>query len=638
MTAVLLPLLPALAAGTTVFLRTRRTIAVRSAAGLLVVTAVVAVVAGTQGAAASWAWGSGLRLSLEASGFARVMAALIPLVAAAVVTYVDSGEALPDRELARLVASMCAFVAAMETLVLAGDLLTLLIGWELVGALSWMLIGFDWRDRDRPRSAAVAFLTTRFGDLGLYLAAAAAFASVGALDFDSLESATGAYRHVILGGVLVAAAAKSAQIPFSPWLFAAMAGPTPVSALLHSATLVAAGAYLLIRLGPLGASVAWFGPAVTSIGLASLLMGGLATLVQTDVKRALAASTVSQYGLMFVAVGVGSAASAGAHLVSHAFFKSLLFLGAGVAVHAAGTRQMAEMSLGRALPWAGAAFGVGALALGAVPPLGGAATKEWIVAAALEASPWLGGMVLLSGLLTAAYAVRLAVLVYGPGQWRDVRRPGRGEMVSLVGLAGSSLGLASLFLPPVRGAAGALLGHELVAATPLELLATVLLIGVALTGIALLARRRALVTLGLSAGVRTVVGSWFGLGAAARLFVVGPVQAFSRWLALFDDRVVDAGVRAAAAIGALVSRAFARFGEGGVDGVVSALTGGTFRLASGSMDVDDRVIDGGVERLATLTERGGAQLRRLQTGMAHHYYLLVGLGLVVMLSVSILWG
>lgn len=637
MTTLALPLLPALASGAVLLLRRRPRWAVRCAAAGLALTAVVAVVAGTDGTVVSWNWGSGLRLSIEAVGFSRVMAVLIPVVASAVVMYVETGEELPDTELTRLIASMCAFVAAMEILVLAGDLLTLLIGWELVGALSWVLIGFHWRDGDRPRSATVAFLTTRVGDIGLYLAAAAAFTSVGSLHFDGLANATGPYLHVILGGVVLAAAAKSAQLPFSPWLYAAMAGPTPVSALLHSATLVAAGAYLLIRLGPLGATVAWFAPTVAGIGLATLLVGGLGALVQTDVKRSLAASTVSQYGLMFVAVGVGSTAVAGAHLVSHAMFKSLLFLGAGVAIHAAGTREMAKMGLGRALPGAAAAFGVGALALGAVPPLGGAATKEWIVTAAMEASPGLGFAVLLSGLLTAGYAARLAVLVYAPGPTRDVRSPGWGEITGLTVLAASSVGLGMLLFPSGRHVAEAILRYEPEPGAAWELAASLFLIGTAVTGVTLLRRRGTLVTLGLTSGAQDVIGGWFGLASAARLGVARPVLALARWLAVLDDRVVDAGVRAAAAVGALVSRALARFGEQGMDGVVTGLTGGTLALAAGSSTLDDRGIDGAVEGLAALTGRGGATSRRLQSGMAHHYYVLAGVGLLVMLGVSILW-
>ena len=638
MTALLPLLLPALASGLAMLLRGRTGWAVRGSVAGLGLTALAAGMAATRGAAVSWSWGSGLRLSLEATGFGAVMAVLVPVVASAVVMYVDSGEELPETDVARLVASMCAFVAAMELLVLAGDLLTLLIGWELVGALSWVLIGFHWRDRERPRSAAIAFLTTRFGDIGLYLAAAAAFASVGSLHFDALSDATGPYLHVILGGILLAAAAKSAQLPFSPWLYAAMAGPTPVSALLHSATLVAAGVYLLIRLGPLGMSVAWFGPAVAGIGVVTLLVGGLGALVQTDLKRALAASTVSQYGLMFVAAGAGSTAVASAHLVSHALFKSLLFLGAGVAIHAAGTRELAKMSLGRMLPLTAAAFGVGALALGAVPPLGGAVTKEWIVTAALETSPWLGSAVLLSGLLTAAYASRLAALAFGPGPARDVRRPGSGEVAGLTVLSAFSVGLGGLLFPGGRRLAETLLHYEPETGAAWELFASLLMIGLAVTAVVQLRRRGSLVTMALAPGAQRLIGNWFGLASARDVVVVRPVMAVARALAMLDDRVVDAGVRAAAAVGARLSRGLALFAERGVDGVITAVTEGTLGFAAGSRTVDDRGIDGAVEGLATLTRHGGATSRRLQSGMAHHYYVLAGVGLLVMLGVSIFWG
>lgn len=200
MTALLLLLVPG-TGGTVVYvLRERPGALARLPTAIMLLTLGLGVIAATGGSGVSWTWGSGLRLHLATEGFARVMVVLVPAVAAAVVAYVSTGEDLPPGSSARLLALICGFVAAMELLVLAGDLLTLLIGWELVGALSWLLIGFEWRDGDRPRSATVAFLTTRFGDLGLYLAAAAAVAAVGSLEFGALADATGPLRHVIVGG------------------------------------------------------------------------------------------------------------------------------------------------------------------------------------------------------------------------------------------------------------------------------------------------------------------------------------------------------------------------------------------------------------------------------------------------------
>jgi len=378
----LVPLLPA-AAGVALWCGGRRLSRAALATGAVVAILVSLGIAAAVGVrSASFGWGAGLELTLDAVGLSRVMALLVPVIAAPVTAYAAFHE--PEHGLGRLVGMLTAFVGAMELLVLASDLLTLLIGWELVGVLSWALIGFEWRDTAKVQSAGQAFVPTRFGDLGLFLAAGAAFAASGSMRFDALGGLTGANLDVVAAGVLVAAIAKSGQLPFSPWLFSAMAGPTPVSALLHSATMIAAGAYALARLQPALSQASWFGPAVLGIGLATALAGGVVALLQDHGKRVLAASTSAQYGLMFVAVGAGFPGAAGAHLVTQAFFKALLFLTIGVAITAAGTADITRMRLGRALPAVAAASLVGSLALAAVPPLGGAWTKEAIVAAAAD--------------------------------------------------------------------------------------------------------------------------------------------------------------------------------------------------------------------------------------------------------------
>ena len=370
----------------------------------------VGVVAAVTEPSVGWAWSPTIQLGLEVSGFGRVMVVLVPLIALPILGYAASTE----REgRTRLLALLLAFVGGMQWLVTAADFITLLIGWELVGAASWALIGHRWTDPQSVESATRAFLTTRLGDIGLFVAAGVAFAATGTFAFSALGNASTEAVSVIAAGVVLAAAAKSAQVPFSPWLFAAMAGPTPVSALLHSATLVAAGVYVLIRFGTEFATVPWFGPIVAGIGLATAISGGVVALLQTDAKRALAGSTSAQYGLMFVAVGAGSAAAAGSQLVAHAAFKSLLFLGAGVAIHAAGSGWLGGMRLGRALPRLAALSGVGALALVGLPPLGAAWTKEHVVSAAVEASALLGAGVLTASLLTALYGMRYQLLVYG---------------------------------------------------------------------------------------------------------------------------------------------------------------------------------------------------------------------------------
>src|SRR5450756_2162612 len=358
-------------------------------------------------------WGGPLRLELGVAGVARILVVLVPVVAAPIVAFAGSVHR-DDPGVRRLVGLLVAFVGAMELLVVAADLLTLLIAWELVAAFSWALIAHHWQQARPPQAALVAFVTVRFGAIGLFVAAGAAYAATGSLSFDAIAGTRGATLGWIAAGVLLAAAAKSAQVPFSNWLFSAMEGPSPVSALLHSATMVAAGAYVLIRLQPVLEPVAWFSPAVVALGLVSALAGGVVALLQTDFKRALAASTTAQYGLMLIAVGVGSVAAATAQLVAHAFFKSLLFLAAGLVLSIAGTGDLGRLRLSSAQRAAAVLCGIGALALAAVPPLGGAFSKELVFTAAAGYGLWLGIGVVVAGFLSALYAGRIFALSYGP--------------------------------------------------------------------------------------------------------------------------------------------------------------------------------------------------------------------------------
>ena len=600
-------------------------------------TLAVGVRAAVSEASASWDWGGGITLGLAVEGLARVMVVLVPVVALPVVAYAAATMG-DDPGLARLLALLSAFVAAMLVLVAAADLLTLLVGWELVGVASWALIAHDWRDLDRPRLAGHAFLTTRAGDLGLVAAAAVALGVAGSADYADLGSLRGWPAQVVGAGLLLAAAAKSAQLPFSPWLFSAMAGPTPVSALLHSATMVAAGAYLLARTVPVLDGAAWLPGAVGALGAATAVAGGIVAAVQTELKRALAASTSAQYGLVLVAVGAGSTAAAGAHLVTHAMFKSLLFLCAGVALHAAGTLELAKLRLGRALPFTAAAFAAGALALAAVPPLGAARSKEEVLAAAAHQGAWLGAAVVVAAFLSALYAGRLALLAFGPGRAETAThaRPGAVERAVLAGLAAATVALSVLWLPGAGGVVEAVTGGRLVEGSAWELPVSLAALAGAVAVVVLLDRRGHLVTLALPLRVQAGLASWLGLPVVARRVVVDPVLWLSRTLAAFDDRVVDAGVRAAARVPVALSRAASWWGEPSLDGVVRAVSGGTLRAAGISRRADEGGVDRAVEDLARGTGVAGRTSRRLQSGLSHQYYVIVAVGLVATVAVAAL--
>ncbi len=614
-------------------------------------------------------WGGRLGLRLEVDHLAGAPLVLAPFVALAVVVYATGyGEA---RGRSRMVGLLVAFVGAMELLLLAGDLLTLLVGWELVGLVSWALIGHHWRG-DAPRRANEAFVATRLGDLGLFLAAGALFAATGSLRLDALTpgAVEPGLAGVVVAGVLLAAAAKSAQLPFSPWLFSAMAGPTPASALLHSATMVAAGAYLLARLQPFLDLTGWFGPLTVAVGLATAVVGSVVASTHSEVKRLLAGSTAAHHGFMVTAVGAGYPAVAIAHLVAHGLFKALLFVAAGRAIDEAGTERLDAMALGRALPLTAGLAAVGAAALAAVPPLGGARTKELVTAAATHAHPLVGVAVLGAGALSAFYATRFLVGTYGLPAWLgharvsggappgletsghgssgdgssghgssghgssgpgDGAAPGRRRswtrtQTALALLAVPSLALGVLWVPGAEDRWLDVTGGTLPASAPWELVASVVLVALSAYGAVVLARRGRAVT--TSPVARTAAG-WLGLPRAAEVVVVRPTLAAARGLAHLDDRVVDGGVRGAAAAGRWLAGRAARAD----DVVVDAGVRGTARLGTWLARSFDRVtevgLDGALGALAGLVGAAGRDGRRLQGGQAHRYYAGVAVGVLV---------
>lgn len=631
-------LVPVASTALILLLRRRRRLIGPVAVVALAITVSAAVVASVQVAAASWDWGAGIALGLSVEGAARPMVVIVPLVALPIVGFA-AASLREDPALARLLSLMVAFVGAMELLVVAADFLTLLIGWELVGAASWSLIGHEWRDPDRPRSAKEAFITTRFGDVGLFLAAGASFAAAGSFRYvDLAASADIRWIAVAAGGVLAAAAAKSAQVPFSPWLFSAMAGPTPVSALLHSATMVAAGAYALIRLEPIFSQVPWFPQTVIGLGLVTALAGGAVALTQTDFKKALAGSTSAQYGLMLIAIGAGFTAAGMGQLTAHAFFKALLFLGAGVALHAGGTLDLGNLRLGSALPKVALLFGVGAAALAAIPPLGGAFTKEAVLAAAFDSGTWVGAGTVVAGLLSALYAGRLHLLGYGPGHKQIAgRRPEPTEIVALGTLAGISLVLGALWLPGGKNLLAESTTGRLAQGEPWELWLSLGSIALAVVLLALLWRRHHLVDLGLSERIRRGVADWWGLPTTGKVVIVDPALRLSKGLDIADRSGIDVVVQAMAGTFARLSTALRGAVEPVIDTIVHLIAGGTLRTADGSRVTDDSGLDAAVEGIAFGIGIAGKRSRKIQTGMSHHYYTMLVIGAVVIVLATMAW-
>jgi NADH-quinone oxidoreductase subunit L len=589
----------------------------------------------------SVAWGPRLRIELAVGGTGAVMVWLVPLIALPVVGYAASDRARDA--VPRLLGWLVAFTGAMELLVLAGDFLTLLIGWELVGVCSWALVGLQWTELRKVTAARDVFITTRFGDLGLYVASAAMFAGTGSLRFADIATLHGASLHVVAGGLLLAAAAKSAQLPFSPWLFRAMEGPTPASALLHSATMVAAGAYVLSRLEPSLSQADWLAPATLWLGLATAVAGGMVAATQRDLKRALAASTSAQYGLMFASIGAGFTAVAGLHLVAHAVFKSLLFLGAGIALHAANTLDLERLSLGRRYPRIAAAFWIGTLALAALPPLGAAYTKEQIVAAVATYGIWSTIAVLIAGGLSAFYAGRIALLAFGARRAAFIAAaddraassaPTLGERIAVYGLAVLTLAGALVWLPHAGSVFARITGGSLpIASSALDIVSIGITVG-ALVVAYVLWTGGSLATLRLRRATADAISGWMGLSSFARVAVVTPGLAVSRALATFDDRVVDAGIRAAERVGQALSRALAGGSERGIDDFVAGIAGATTATASAGAGFDDTGVDGTVEGVGRAIDSASGLAQRLQTGFTHDYFLIVAVGVVIAAAVA----
>jgi NADH-quinone oxidoreductase subunit L len=388
-----------------------------------------------------------------------------------------------EPDLARFFASMNLFVASMLLLVLADDLVLLYLGWEGVGLCSYLLIGFWYRDAANGRAAQKAFVVTRIGDAAMAVGLMLLFAHTGTLSIpeamagaEELWSAGDPLAAAVAALLLAGAVGKSAQIPLQTWLPDAMAGPTPVSALIHAATMVTAGVYLVARthvifeLAPAVAAV------VAGIGAATLLLAGLAALAQREIKRVLAYSTISQLGYMFLALGVGAYHAAIFHLVTHAFFKALLFLAAGVVIHAlGGENDIFRMGgLRTRLPVVFWTFLAGSAALAGFPLVtAGFYSKDlilWKTFTSTAGGPLLWAVGLLGAGVTAMYIFRVVFLVFfsapaGEREHEHGAAPSALEGAALVVLAALAIGGGLLETPHHLGGVH-ILGATLSAVLP----------------------------------------------------------------------------------------------------------------------------------------------------------------------------
>ncbi|MEV4477371.1 proton-conducting transporter membrane subunit [Nonomuraea sp. NPDC049504] len=607
-----------------------------------VVTLVLAVAAALLRPAASTPLLAGIEAGLRVDGLSAVMVVTVAAVTVAVLVFA-AGEFGTEANRGRFFGLMLLFAGGMLVTVTATTLPPLLMAWEAMGATSWALIGYRWHEPERARAADVAFLTTRTADLGLYLAAGAALAGgVGSLRLDALPTAASPWLQVVAAGVVVAALGKSAQLPFSFWLSRAMEGPGPVSALLHSAAMVAAGAYLLLRLAPLQAATGWAGPLVAWIGVGTALLLGLVAVAQTDLKQLLAASTAAQVGFMVLGAGCAAVAAATTQFVAHAATKAGLFLAASAWLSALGTKRLPALrGAARSHRVVGAAFTAGALALAGVPPLSLWAAKDEVLAAAGEHGWGLHLAGFAAAVVSALYSVKALWYVWRPlprdaaagydSEQRGTRRvtPLMRAPLLVLALAAATLGVLALPGPAgwLRAAVG---GAGEPSPQPWEV---ALSAGTALAVAAFAWWRgpRPLPAIGWAAG-------WLGLERAARKLIVRPVMALARFLADFDERVIDATVQRLARATLSVARLSAGFDDRRIDGAVQGVARASLAAARWSARADDGGIDAVVGTVAAGVRRLGRWARRPQTGLLHQYYAQAVIGLAALLLLVLLMG
>ncbi len=520
-------------------------------------------------------------LSLIATPLTALLSLMVAVIAFLVLVYAV-GYMKQDVEKVRFFATMLLFITAMQTLVLAGDWVLLLAAWELIGLSSYLLIGFWYQKPGVKKAATRAFMVTRSADLGLYIAIFILIASVGSSDIASTLNTHG--TPAIAAGLLllIAAMGKSAQTPLHDWLQSAMAGPTPVSALLHSATLVAAGAILLIRTAPMLPTETLL--VVGIVGGITTVVTGLIALGESDLKRLLAASTSSQYGLMLVAVGAGVPMAALLHLIAHAAIKSSLFLGAGVFQHSReSTKFEALQGVGHDRPKIFIGFSLAALALAGIPPLSGFFSKDAIIAASLNsANIWiLLPFALVGTLLTGAYMARSLRIL-----WQ-----GTGKSQTTSGLVWMGAGLAGLVTLAI------ILGGTFPA---LESLLDFPLVDTSSQYLP--------IALGLTAALSGLLLGWFI--PARRL--LGPILPWANQGFAIAGGIDNLVVRPALAIASGCEKLESRLYQG----VLSVGRSG-LKIAQALRRNDDLIIDGFIFSFVRSVVNLGNKARKLQSGLIH---------------------
>jgi len=557
-------------------------------------------------------------VSFRVDALASVMVMIVTGVGLLIHVY-STGYMAHDEDYARFFAYLNLFMAAMLVLVLADNLPLMFVGWEGVGLCSYLLIGFWYKDPEKASAGKKAFLVNRIGDAGFLLGAFTLFWTLSDMGAPSLAFETiNAHAASFAPGVALAAAlllfvgatGKSAQIPLYVWLPDAMAGPTPVSALIHAATMVTAGVYMVARLHGLFEAAPLAMQLIGGVGAATALMAATIGIAQNDIKKVLAYSTVSQLGYMFLALGVGAFGAAIFHVMTHAFFKALMFLGAGSVIHGLHEEQDIRRMGGvmNKMPITHATFLVGVLAIAGVPGLAGFFSKDEILASA-----WAGGHTglwicgVLGAAMTAFYMTRLYVLTFrgefrgDHHTWAHAHESPSSMTLPLIVLAGLSVVGGYVGIPEALG------GHNAFA----NYLAPS--VGHHALGIA---SETELMLMAVSVGA-----AFLGMTAA--------------WAMYSRDPRADLGIaRSLRSVYPRLQRAY------DVDALydytlVQPLMRGSEKLW---IDVDVAIIDGAANGTASAARGAGGLLRRWSTGNVQHYMLTVLVGVAVVVFALTLAG
>ncbi len=547
-----------------------------------------------------------------------MMLFVVTFIGTLIVIY-STGYMRGDPRYSRFFAYLALFLFSMLGLVLSTNLVQIYIFWELVGVCSYFLIGF-WFEKDSAANAGKkAFVTNRIGDIGFFIGIALLFYTTGTVSFSDINHEFFREHHEAILGIAAlflfcGAIGKSAQFPLHVWLPDAMEGPTPVSALIHAATMVAAGVYLVARLIPLYEAFPNSAEAVAVIGTTTACIGAFIALTQTDIKKVLAYSTISQLGYMIAALGMGGLTAGTFHLMTHAFFKALLFLGAGSVIHGTGTQDIREMGgLRTHMPKTFWTFLIGTIAIAGVPPFAGFWSKDEILTHAfLSGHKIIFGLLLVTAFLTAFYMFRLTFLTFfGKTRGHIHAHESPASMTTpliilavfamTAGLPGSPF-MHHWFQNFISG------GHETPeAAYGLMMLSVV----VSLAAISL-SYFFYLVKPGLPARIAEAIKPLYNASLNKLWFdefygktVIRGFNQLSQSLFRFDQEVIDGGVNGSAWVG--------------------------IKISDMKNWIDRYIVDGAVNFVGMVTRVTSSVVRLAQTGFIHNYLFFLLIGLLVMI-------